>query len=1080
MFKHSSFDRFKRSMSKVSFVTALVLVISSVVQTPSFAQAAKDNQTAICHSLGNGNYIVIEPNNNSVLQAHLDHGDFLLPESGNCGGQNSGNEDVVDQNVCLMSNIVTNGSFETPDVPGGWNIYAGDGVAVPGWTSEWESGSGDGFEPSIEIHGGVNGWDAQDGSQYVELDGDTEGPAGQTSGEPASTKISQTLLTVPGASYNVSFWTSARPGVEDNEVEFSWDGGVEDNISQDGSSLSDTSWEMWSGVLTADSIETVISFADKSDADSLGSFVDNVVVTPICGSITAHKFNDLNADGVVGEGEEALSGWRIYLDLDGDNVWDEGTEPSEVTDGDGIAQFDNLYSGNYTVREVWQDGWIQTSPSEEADYEHNVTVGIQSIINIWFGNQQGVTIRAHKIVCHEESYLPNWGGGASNIDENTASDFVADSDGHCWMQEGWNFQWGPQNSYDPGDVLVGEAGEPWNTFGSTDANGLATAFLTAEQVGNNQHLWFREVLQEGYIPFTHDQNGNTNANDVSAEVYCHSDVLNYDNYDRIDGVEVGGVYDCVAFNVAEPETEICEFDEDDEGWYGRYYNYEATHPDMNLDPSLWPDKTHGDPQNYITNWDTDWYDAQYFVEAQVDSDLNFGAFFPLDFMGNDTGNHNYHFGVHWTAMVDAPVAGNYNYNLTSDDDVWVYVNDILVSVGSADASGIHAPTAFPGTVFFNEGNNKVDIYFAERHVVDSWMSFAFENQDLNIMPWNEDCEDNQGGYITGQKWNDEDGDGFLDEGEPAIGGWFIWVDLNDNGVYDDGTDIYTYTGDDDAVADPNESTDVLGRYNFYIPMDGTFSVHEGSVSGWEQTYPDTEAGYYEITVSDGEAVDFNYDFGNHYTGNGDNTCERFIYGSVFHDVNSDTNFVLGDGDAGLQTWTVYVDLDNDNVWDEGTEPSDETDVDGYFSILVDAPGSYTVRQVTQSGWTLIYPTEGDEGEYLVTLDCFAKEVEIESDVLVQMLDVFVQAIESDGFENLRFANVISDDSSDDNGGGGSSSGSRSNNDSGDGSSGDNGEVLGEQVAADTLPVTGLGGIYLVLMIVMGLGLSFLLPKKELE
>ena len=37
------------------------------------------------------------------------------------------------------SNLIANGSFELPVVgtPEYWDIYAGDGVAVPGWQAKW-------------------------------------------------------------------------------------------------------------------------------------------------------------------------------------------------------------------------------------------------------------------------------------------------------------------------------------------------------------------------------------------------------------------------------------------------------------------------------------------------------------------------------------------------------------------------------------------------------------------------------------------------------------------------------------------------------------------------------------------------------------------------------------------------------------------------------------------------------------------------------------------------------------------------------------------------------------------------------
>lgn len=167
-----------------------------------------------------------------------------------------------------------------------------------------------------------------------------------------------------------------------------------------------------------------------------------------------------------------------------------------------------------------------------------------------------VTVVAHKIVCEDEADLPNWGTGGPNIDENTASDWVAKHDS-CRLAEGWEFEWGPQTAFDPGDTATGTAGDPWTTFGPTDVNGLAMSTLSEEELGNNAHLWFREVLQDGYIPFTHGPNGKTNVDDYTAEVYCHTDVKNYDNFDRIDGVALDETYYCVAWNVSEA-PEMCE------------------------------------------------------------------------------------------------------------------------------------------------------------------------------------------------------------------------------------------------------------------------------------------------------------------------------------------------------------------------------------------------------------------------------------------------------------------------------------------------------------------------------------------
>ena len=92
----------------------------------------------------------------------------------------------------------------------------------------------------------------------------------------------------------------------------------------------------------------------------------------------------------------------------------------------------------------------------------------------------------------------------------------------------------------PGDNILGEAGAGWNTFGS---------YAEITDLGGSPRLWFREVMQEKYLPFTYGLNGNTNADNVSAEFYCHDDVLNYDNWEWINNPQFGQTYYCVAWNV---------------------------------------------------------------------------------------------------------------------------------------------------------------------------------------------------------------------------------------------------------------------------------------------------------------------------------------------------------------------------------------------------------------------------------------------------------------------------------------------------------------------------------------------------
>jgi len=166
--------------------------------------------------------------------------------------------------------------------------------------------------------------------------------------------------------------------------------------------------------------------------------------------------------------------------------------------------------------------------------------------------EETAKVIAHKIVCTNEADLPNYGLGGPNLTANSAADWVA-THSSCSLESGWKFQWTDNQSNDPGDTTIGSAGSPWSTFGPTNANGQTSVELNLDTLANST-VWFREVLQSGYIPFTYGQNAGTNVDDVSAEFYCNTDVKNYDNYDSISGMQADGTYYCVAWNSPVPDV----------------------------------------------------------------------------------------------------------------------------------------------------------------------------------------------------------------------------------------------------------------------------------------------------------------------------------------------------------------------------------------------------------------------------------------------------------------------------------------------------------------------------------------------
>ncbi len=150
------------------------------------------------------------------------------------------------------------------------------------------------------------------------------------------------------------------------------------------------------------------------------------------------------------------------------------------------------------------------------------------------------TLSATKIVCDNESDLPNWGAGSADITANTASDFISQHP-NCHIAP-WTFEWiksdnEPSPKNDDATHLSG-----WTTFTNTDSS-----------IPVGKKIWVREQANGDYLPFT---GVNTNQN-ISAELYCDTDVLNYDNLEWVNTVAEKTEY-CVAFNVLKEQPKQCD------------------------------------------------------------------------------------------------------------------------------------------------------------------------------------------------------------------------------------------------------------------------------------------------------------------------------------------------------------------------------------------------------------------------------------------------------------------------------------------------------------------------------------------
>lgn len=154
------------------------------------------------------------------------------------------------------TNLVVDGSFEDQaQAAGSWAVYS----AINGWSTV--SGSG------IELRNDVVGT-AFDGVNFVELDSNN------------NSAMAQTLTTVAGSSYDLSFAYSARAGVSagSNPIEVLWNGISLAAVTANGSGLSGNDWHVFNYTVTGTGSDT-LTFRAIGVNDTLGGSIDAVTVT---------------------------------------------------------------------------------------------------------------------------------------------------------------------------------------------------------------------------------------------------------------------------------------------------------------------------------------------------------------------------------------------------------------------------------------------------------------------------------------------------------------------------------------------------------------------------------------------------------------------------------------------------------------------------------------------------------------------------------------------------------------------------------------------------------------------------------
>lgn len=178
------------------------------------------------------------------------------------------------------------------------------------------------------------------------------------------------------------------------------------------------------------------------------------------------------------------------------------------------------------------------------------------------------------------------------------------------------------------------------------------------------------------------------------------------------------------------------------------------------------------------------------------------------------------------------------------------------------------------------------------------------------------------GKISGYKWNDLNGNGAWDQGEPTLSGWTINLTGPMNG---------------------SDVTDQNGFYEFTGLTVGQYAVAEVQQNGWIQTSV-TPAPINVVSGTNSQ----NNNFGNFGRGS--------ISGQKFNDLNG--NGAWDQDEPTIADWTIYLN-DGQNI------VSTQTDNNGFYAFSNLGPDDYTVSENLITGWIQTFPPQN--GTYLVTM-----------------------------------------------------------------------------------------------------------------
>ena len=596
------------------------------------------------------------------------------------------------------------------------------------------------------------------------------------------------------------------------------------------------------------------------------------------GGIHGMKFFDKNNNGQKDDDEPGIPGWTIMLQ--GPN----NLFMTTTTNLRGHYWFSNLPNGNllpagdYTVTEEQRPNWTQTLPATPNGYQI-VYDPTQSINNLDFGNYMPPRNGIHGTKFLDENGngkqddgepgIPAWFIILRRADGSVVARTLTDTEGRYWFV-----------GLDDGRYIVEEEQRDlWEqTYPSSGK--YEVSFVTSQNIdgldfGNRP----RRLGSIHGVKF-HDENGNGHWDDGEPTLA--------DWVIKLEGR-----------NGIKRETKTMA-----DGWYW----FEKLPPGV-----------YTVTEELQSGWHQSYPRAGYHLimleSGQKEERAHFGNWKPKpgeihgikweDLNGNGRRDGDEKGVSGWTIVLEG--RNGFSQETTTDDQGRYWFMNLRpgeYKVSEKDRSGWYQ--TYPKRPAYHA------VELEAGDVIDG----------LNFGNWRPGP-----GEIHGIKWNDLNGNGRHDPGEPGLKGWVIVIE---------GTNFSAET-----------TTDERGRYWFMDLKPGRYKVYEKQQSGWRQTFPHN--GVHYILLAPGQIVERAH-FGNWQPKPGE------IHGMKWNDLNSDG--VKDSGEPGIEGWTIVLYGRN------GFKETATTDKDGNYWFMNLRPGTYLVRERGQNGW---YQTAPANGYHLIRL-----------------------------------------------------------------------------------------------------------------